>query len=113
MRNKGLWKKGQSGNPNGRPPKPEAEMLREALELCAKKKNKHLINHAVELAYTDTAVLIAILKKILPDKIASDQTIRAFLYEGFKDKTDEEVIKEVEDFAININRIKEFSDSQE
>ena|SRR3990167_6740591 len=95
-------------NNKGRPPKPEAEMLREALEYWHKKKGKHLIEHAIELAYSDNDVLIAILKKILPDKTTSDTTIRAFLYDGFKDKSDDEIIQEAEEFAKNINRVREF-----
>ena len=77
--------------------------------MAQKKNKKHLIQHAVELAYKDNSVLIAILKKILPDKIASDNTIRAFFYEQFKERTDEEVIKEVEEFAKSINRVNQFS----
>lgn len=68
------WKKGErSPNPNGRPSKPEAEILRQALE-AAKKKNggKHLIEHAVEQAYKSENLCIAIMKKILPDKSVTE-----------------------------------------
>ncbi|MEN6414387.1 MAG: DUF5681 domain-containing protein [Veillonellales bacterium] len=67
------WKKGVTGNPKGRPRKPEAEMLREALERAKEKHNGiHLIEHAVDLAYHDNNVLIAILKKILPDQLKGE-----------------------------------------
>jgi hypothetical protein len=73
------WKVGETGNPNGRPRKPEVELLREALETAKTKHGKHLIEHAIELAYKDNNVLIAILRKILPDQLEGkgfDQLIK-------------------------------------
>lgn len=58
-----------NGNKNGPPRKPEIQLLRDALEAARAKHGKHLIEHAIEKAYTDHNVLIAILKKILPDKV--------------------------------------------
>jgi len=57
-------------NRKGRPLKGEsyAEMLVKALNDIAYTKGKHLIQHAVEMAYENPSVLVAILKKILPDK---------------------------------------------
>lgn len=68
----GQFKKGCVANPKGRPVKPEIELLRNALEAAQTKQGMHLIEFAVEKAYTDNQVLIAILKKILPDKIEGD-----------------------------------------
>ena len=44
------------------------EILKDALIANYVSRGKHLIQHAVELAYEDTNVLIALLKKIVPDK---------------------------------------------
>lgn len=43
------------------------EDLFEAIEIVEKKNNKNLLIHAVELAFKDKGVLLAILKKIVPD----------------------------------------------
>lgn len=74
-RHSGRWQPGQSGNPKGPPLKPEAIILREALVAAKNKKGKHLIEHAVELAYDNHDIMIAILKKILPDKLDMTQHI--------------------------------------
>ena len=69
----GRFGKGNIANPHGRPIKPEVELLRIALEEEKKKHGgKHLINHAIDQAYIDNNVLIAILKKILPDKLQGE-----------------------------------------
>ena len=65
----GRFQPGVSGNPNGRPPKPEIQLFRDALEQVEKGKGKSLLVHAVETAYKDNLVLVALLKKILPDKM--------------------------------------------
>jgi hypothetical protein len=82
------WGNGKSGNPNGRPKSPEAEILRQALE-SAKSKHKgvHLIQHAVNHAYVNEQLCVAILKKILPDKVENDF---------------------IKDFEIKINVIKKY-----
>ncbi len=58
-----------NGNRFGRPPRPEIEILRKGLEKDEKENGSHLIEHAIKLARKDNTVLIAILKKILPDKM--------------------------------------------
>ncbi len=60
----------QKGNKygKGRPKKPEIELLRKAM---AKAKSEHggigLLEHAVSIAYKDSTVLVALLRKVLPD----------------------------------------------
>jgi len=63
--------KGRTNNLNGRPRNPEVEQFREALEKAEKKGDYSLLEHAVARAYKSDAVLVAVLKKILPDKMSS------------------------------------------
>lgn len=70
------WKKGESGNPNGRPHAPETEELRQALHLAKKKHgDSSILEHFVERAYENDQVLIALIKKLLPDKVSSELKI--------------------------------------
>ncbi len=62
-----MWEKGQSGNPHGRPIRGMAKDLERAIKKVEKKEGKKLLIHAAEMAFTDNGVLIALLKKILPD----------------------------------------------
>jgi hypothetical protein len=67
------WKKGESGNPHGRPPVPEIEQLRTAIRIARKRNgNRDLLVHFVERAYVNDMVLIALLKKLLPDKTSGE-----------------------------------------
>ena len=61
------WKKGESGNPKGRPRKPEIELLREALEKAKNKYGKEFLEHFVDLAYKNDNVAVALARKLLPD----------------------------------------------
>lgn len=65
------WK----GNPNGRPPKPEIEQLRKAIAAVEKKEGKKLLEHFVCQAFKNDNVLVALMKKVLPDKKQVDADI--------------------------------------
>ena len=69
------WKKGQSGNPNGAVRKPEIELFRQAIAKVEKEQNKSLLEHAVKKAFESENVLIALMKKILPD-LTEDKALR-------------------------------------
>lgn len=61
------WKKGQSGNPKGRPKKPFIEQLEFALRKEGRARGVKFFQHVAQLAYTSESMAIAVLKKILPD----------------------------------------------
>jgi len=62
------WRKGISGNPKGRPTNAEIDLLRQAIEKGAKKYGKTIFEHAVERAFQSDTVLVALLKKFIPDR---------------------------------------------
>ena len=67
------WQKGQSGNPKGRKPgKYTVEDLFKAIREVEKTKSKTskgwtLLKHFVQRASEDDKVLVALMRKILPD----------------------------------------------
>ena len=83
------WPKGQSGNPHGAPRKPEIELMRQAIVEVCRRKKKSLWVHVMEQFFEDNNVMIAVLKKLLPDKLIffdSDETSeeKAKRYENVK-----------------------------
>jgi hypothetical protein len=78
---------GKTGNPLGRPRKPEIELFREALEKVEKEKNMTLLEYATRQAFKSENVLIALMKKMLPDKMEDEglkQLARTFLIRSQK-----------------------------
>jgi len=69
------WKRGQSGNPNGRKRSPARTLVEAAIKAEGKKRGKTLWEHLVERAYTDDAVLVALARKFLPDLRSVDAKI--------------------------------------
>jgi len=62
----GLWAKGQSGNPSGRPKHKFAELLA-AVEKVEKKEGVNVLEHFVKVAFEDNTVLVALMRKLAPD----------------------------------------------
>ena len=62
-----VFKPGQSGNPKGRPVRPEIEEFRKALEKVSKEKDMSLLESIIRRAYKSDVLANAALKKMLPD----------------------------------------------
>jgi hypothetical protein len=83
------WVKGKSGNPHGRPESPEKCELRLALDKAKKENKRGLIEHCVQMAYKDSQMAIAIMKKILPDLSGDEgmkEIVRTFLIRSSEPK---------------------------
>lgn len=63
------WKKGQSGNPLGRQKgiRSEAEKLRQAVKKVEKERGVDFYQYFCERALEDNHILIALMKKLVPD----------------------------------------------
>lgn len=63
------FKPGQSGNPKGRPPGTAyIKLLEKAIHEVEEEKGKSLWKRLIERAFVNDAVLIAVIKKFIPDK---------------------------------------------
>jgi hypothetical protein len=67
--NNGRFAKGCVANPHGRPKNPEMEELRQAIRAARKTHGgRSILKHFADRAYVNDGVLIALMKKLLPDK---------------------------------------------
>jgi hypothetical protein len=74
------WKKGQSGNPKGKPKGCKNKWRRsldEAIAAIETTKGVPLLCRAVEMAYEDPRMMAAVMKKILPDMRHVEAEVRA------------------------------------
>jgi hypothetical protein len=62
-----MFVKGQSGNPGGRPKNSEASMLKKAMRRIEKKRGVNFYERFCEMALEDPSVMVALMKKIIPD----------------------------------------------
>jgi hypothetical protein len=65
--NSGSWKKGVSGNPNGLKKGEFRRLLEKAIAASNKVEKLSLAEHTVMRARVNDAVLVALLKKFVPD----------------------------------------------
>ncbi len=66
---KGRFVEGAKGNPNGRPPGTGyIKLLEEAISEVEKEKQKSFFKRVIERAYISDSVLVAVLKKFIPDR---------------------------------------------
>lgn len=57
-------------NPSGRPKgtRNASTILQEAIAFEARKRGKHLLAHAVQVAYTNPMILSSVMQKLVPNK---------------------------------------------
>lgn len=64
------WQAGVSGNPKGRPKNPVIQIFKDVCLKVEKEKGLSLLEHAVRRAYDDDQVLIAIIKRMIPEEVS-------------------------------------------
>lgn len=80
--NKGRFGANNCANPTGRPKNPEMAEFRKALaNVQAEKDRLPIFEHFIREAYNDHTVLIALLRKMLPDLKQIEADIKT---EGFR-----------------------------
>lgn len=87
------FKKGQSGNPAGRPKgaKNRSTLLKELLELTVRSKTgmmKHPLDPSKKSIDYQTAVMVALIKKAMSGDVKAIQEIQDTMYGKIKDETD-------------------------
>ncbi len=75
-KNSMTYQKGESGNPAGRPKKALIDKFEKAIKKVEKVKGKTIFQHFAERAFDDDGVLIAVMKKRLPDMKQVDGKIK-------------------------------------
>ena len=71
------WEKGQSGNPRGRQKgiRSEAEKLRQAMRKVENERDVDFYQHFCERAFEDNQILVALMKKFVPDMKQIDSEV--------------------------------------
>ena len=85
--NRGAWSKGESGNPQGCPRNVlNLYELAAAVRTVEKKQRKTLVQHFVERAFINDALLLGLFKKFIPD-LASFDAFMAVCEDRLSDDT--------------------------
>lgn len=86
------FKKGQSGNPDGRPKgsKNYLTLLEEAIKKYETETGKKLFDRLIQRAFINDTVLLNVIKKFIPDKTSSEIEAKTegTLIVKFKDSND-------------------------
>lgn len=98
----GTFAAGTIANPNGRPAIPAAQRLLNALDKATTKHSQSLFDKFVEMAYDDPRVLIALMKKFVPDLSAMDSTVQAEILGsvGLAGLTDAQLMEEAKKMGM-------------
>jgi hypothetical protein len=78
-------------NRNGRPKNAEAEMLRQALKKEGHKQGEDFWEMVARKSWSDKAILITILRKLLPDQIIQEPSEGSYLLDKYKDCSTEDL----------------------
>lgn len=98
----GKFVKGNNANPTGKNGFTAAKQLTEAIVRQGKRRGEDFWDMAASRAYTNDQVLIAILKKFIPDKQALEHTLPEQLLEKFKGTENADLVKRARELALGI-----------
>lgn len=79
----GRFTKGNSFGARKR--KPEIDELRKAIKAVEKEKGKNILKHFVERGLKNDSVLVALIKKLVPDKVYTEGDLKGTIKIIFED----------------------------